>query len=70
MTATKNTIQRAKIDFEEVNRCIAAGRMERSKFFNEALLKTGAAFAKLFDLHAMMQKNVSFEPTVKAAPKH
>ncbi|UUX51395.1 hypothetical protein NUH88_06785 [Nisaea acidiphila] len=70
MTAKSPMIQRQSIDFGEVDRYIAAGRAERSKAVHEALRTLGRGIATLFDLHAAMQKKVSFEPTVKVAPKH
>jgi len=70
MTATKTLIERETINFSEVDRYVAAGRAERSKAVHEALRALGRHIATLFDLHAAMQKKVSFEPTIKVAPKH
>ncbi|WP_339856700.1 hypothetical protein [uncultured Nisaea sp.] len=70
MTANKTLIERETIDFAQVERYIAAGRAERSKAVHEALRSFGRQIASLFDLHAAMQKKISFEPTVKIAPKH
>jgi hypothetical protein len=70
MTANNPMIQRPAIDFAEVDRHIAAGRAERSKYVHEMIRSIGRSFSTLFDLHAAMQKKVSFEPTVKVAPKH
>lgn len=70
MTAKSPMIQRQAIDFGEIDRYVAAGRAERSKAVHEALRAFGRGIATLFDLHAAMQKKVSFEPTIKAAPKH
>lgn len=70
MTAKSPKIQRQNIDFGDVDLYIAAGRAERSKAVHDAFRSLGRGIATLFDLHAAMQKKVSFEPTVKVAPKH
>lgn len=70
MTANKTLIERKAIDFSEVERYIAAGRAERSKAVHAALRTAGRKIAMLFDLHAAMQKKISFEPTIKVAQKH
>lgn len=69
MTAKSPKIERPFIDPAEIERYMAAGRAERSKAVHEALRMVGRGIATLFDLHAVMQKKVSFEPTIKAAPK-
>lgn len=70
MTAKSPIIQRQTISYAEIERYMAAGRAERSKAVHEAIKAVGRGIATLFDLHAAMQKKVSFEPTVKVAPKH
>ncbi|MEP3112164.1 hypothetical protein [Nisaea sp.] len=70
MTAKKTLIERDTINFSEVELYVAVGRAERSKAVHEALRGLGRSIAALFDLHAAMQKKVSFEPTIKVAPKH
>jgi len=70
MTAKSPIIQTRNISYAEIERYMAAGRAERSKAVHQALKAVGRGIATLFDLHAVMQKKVSFEPTVKVAPKH
>jgi len=70
MTVTKTLIERESINIEEIERCIAVGRAERSKAVHETLRAFGRNIAMLFDLHTAMQKKNSFEPAIKAAPKH
>lgn len=70
MTAKMNETRINSIDYDEVDRLIAAGRYERSKVFHAVLHRIGARIARLFDLHAAVQKTVGFEPTIKPASKH
>lgn len=70
MTANKTLNERETIDFAQVERHIANGRAERSRAVHNMLRVFGRKIATLFDLHAVMQKKVSFEPTIKVAPKH